>query len=354
MSAAGFLTVLAPGLMTSVQDLGRFGFQELGMPVAGAMDPVALRLANALVGNPLGTAGLEIGYLGPTLQADCDGVRIALVGEARLTLQPAGSGDAPGEARPLKPGRSHWLRRGDRLAIGAVDGGSTACLAIAGGFALAPFMGSLSTYMRSGLGGFEGRALKAGDRLPLASIAAPGTERALTGSFEYGSGPVRVVLGPQDDRFTAAGIATFLGGEYVVTKEADRMGLRLEGPPVEHVRGADIASEGVVTGSIQVPGNGQPIILMADRQTTGGYTKIATVISADLPRVGRLRPGERLTFAAVDVAAAEAARRQQEQAVLALVAGIGPALPDVYLDLAALYSANLISGAVDAPSGDWR
>lgn len=348
--SAGFLDVVAPGLMTSVQDLGRLGAQALGMPVAGATDAIALRLANAVAGNPETTAALEIGYLGPTLVAACDGVRVVLGGKAKLILQPAGGG----EARPVKPWRSLLLRRGDKLTIGAVEEGGVAYLAVAGGFAIPAFMGSLSTYMRSGLGGFEGRALKAGDRLPLNTVATEGDERELADEIDYGSGPVRVVLGPQDDRFTAKGIETFLSATYTVTKEADRMGIRLEGETIEHTRGADIASEGVVTGSIQVPGNGKPIILMADRQTTGGYTKIATVISADLPRVGRMKPGDTLTFAAVAVAEAEAIRREQEKQVRRLIDGIRTAMPDVYLDLNALYTQNLISGAVDAPSGHGR
>lgn len=348
--SAGFLDVVAPGLMTSVQDLGRLGAQALGMPVAGATDAIALRLANAVAGNPENTAALEIGYLGPTLVAACDGVRVVLGGKAKLTLQPAGDG----AARPVQPWRSLLLKRGDKLTIGAVEEGGVAYLAVAGGFAIPAFMGSLSTYMRSGLGGFEGRALKAGDRLPLNVVAAEGDERELADEIDYGSGPVRVVLGPQDDRFTAKGIETFLSATYTVTKEADRMGIRLDGDSIEHTRGADIASEGVVTGSIQVPGNGKPIILMADRQTTGGYTKIATVISADLPRVGRMKPGDTLSFAAVEVAEAEAIRRAQEQQVRRLIDGIRTALPDVYLDLNALYTQNLISGAVDAPSGHWR
>ncbi|WP_341910018.1 biotin-dependent carboxyltransferase family protein [Ferrovibrio terrae] len=345
--SAGFLEVVAPGLMTSVQDLGRFGAQALGMPVAGATDPLALRLANAVLGNPAGMAALEIGYLGPALVAAADGVRVVLGGKAKLTVQPADGG----EARSAKPWRSLLLRRGDKLTIGTVEDGAIAYLAVAGGFAIQPFMGSLSTYMRSGLGGFEGRALKAGDRLPLNMAAADGDEREAVDGIDYGGGPIRVVLGPQEDRFTPKGIETFLAATYAVTKEADRMGIRLEGEVIEHVRGADIASEGVVTGSIQVPGNGQPIILMADRQTTGGYTKIATVISADLPRIGRMKPGDMLQFAAVTVAEAEAARRAQEQALRRLIEGIRTALPDVYLDLNALYTQNLISGAVDAPSG---
>ena len=342
------LEIIAPGLMTSVQDLGRLGHQALGMPVAGAMDPVALRLANALVGNPENTAALEIGYLGPTLNVVAESLRVAFAGKAKLLLHPA----AGGEARALKPFRSALLRHGDRLQIGAVEEGSVAYLAVSGGFAIQPFLGSLSTYMRAGLGGFEGRALKAGDRLPLVSGAAPDDgEQELTDAFDYGSGPVRVVLGPQEDRFTESGIAIFLSATYTVTKEADRMGLRLDGPVVEHTRGADIASEGLVTGSIQIPGNGKPIILMADRQTTGGYTKIATVISADLPRVGRLKPGDTLAFVAVSVAEAETLRRNQEKAIRKLIEAIRPAQPDVTLDLAALYTENLISGMVDARTG---
>lgn len=342
------LEVIAPGLMTSVQDLGRLGYQALGMPVAGAMDPVMLRLANALAGNPENTAALEIGYLGPTLKTAAESLRVAFAGKAKLLLHPA----AGGEARALKPFRSVLLRCGDRLQIGAVEEGSVAYLAVSGGFAIRSFLGSLSTYMRAGLGGFEGRALKAGDRLPLIQDAAPAMEeQELTDSFDYGSGPVRVVLGPQEDRFTETGIRTFLSSTYTVTKEADRMGLRLDGPVVEHTRGADIASEGLVTGSIQIPGNGKPIILMADRQTTGGYTKIATVISADLPRVGRLKPGDTLAFAAVSVAEAETLRRNQEKAIRKLIEAIRAAEPDVTLDLAALYTENLISGMVDARTG---
>src|SRR5690606_11276543 len=349
MSAA--LEIVAPGLMTSVQDLGRYGHQALGMPVAGAMDPVALRLANALVGNAENAAALEIGYLGPTVTVAADSVRGAFAGAAKLTLQLAGGG----EPRLLKPFRSALLKRGDRLAIGAVEEGSVGYLAVAGGFAIQPFLGSLSTYMRAGLGGFEGRALRAGDRLPLALDAAPqGEEQELAETFDYGTGAIRVVLGPQEDRFTSKGIETFLSETYTANKEADRRGLRLEGDVVEHTKGADIASEGLVTGSIQVPGYGKPIILMADRQTTGGYTKIATVISADLPRVGRLKPGDSLTFAAVSVEEAEGLRRAQEAALRRLIEGIRPAQPDVTLDLAALYNENLISGMVDARTGVGR
>ncbi|AWB06696.1 allophanate hydrolase (plasmid) [Azospirillum humicireducens] len=348
---SAFLTVVRPGLFATIQDLGRFGFQELGMPVAGALDPVALRLANALVGNPQGMAGLEIALLGPVLRVDSPAVRIAAVGPLAMTLEREGEA-----TRPLEPHRSHSLRQGDLLRLGAVDGASVAYLAVAGGFALAPVMGSLSIYVRAGIGPLGGRPLGQDDRLPLARDgAADGPpdepDLELPQPPEYGVGPLRVVLGPQDDRFTEQALATFLSAAYHVGKQADRMGLRLEGPSLKHRGSADIPSDGLVTGSIQVPGNGQPILLLNDHQTAGGYTKIATVISADLPRAGRLRPGDRLSFQAVTVDEAEAIRRRQEQAISGWIRAIRPVRPAGGIDLEALYAENLISGTVDIVNG---
>lgn len=345
MSAS--LTVVRPGLFATIQDLGRFGFQELGMPVAGALDPVALRLANALVGNPQGMAGLEIALLGPVLRVDAASVRIAAVGPLAMTLEREGEA-----TRPLEPHRSHILRQGDLLRLGAVDGASVAYLAVAGGFALAPVMGSLSTYVRAGIGPLGGRPLGQDDRLPLVRDGVPdGEEVELPQPPDYGGGPLRVVLGPQDDRFTEQALATFLSATYHVGKQADRMGLRLEGPVLKHRGSADIPSDGLVTGSIQVPGNGQPILLLNDHQTAGGYAKIATVISADLPRAGRLRPGDRLSFLAVTVDEAEAIRRRQEQAIAGWIRAICPVRPAGGIDLEALYAENLISGTVDIVNG---
>jgi biotin-dependent carboxylase-like uncharacterized protein len=342
MSAS--LVVARAGMFDTLQDLGRRGFQDLGMPTAGAMDPVGLRLTNALAGNAEATAALEISVLGPELRVEADSARVAVAGPVRLSVT-----EVPGEeSRPLDSDRSHLLKRGQSLRIGAVDGVSVAYVAVEGGFALPPFMGSLSTYTRAGLGGLDGRKLRDGDVLPLTLAATP--ERAelmLAAPFDYGAGPVRVVLGPQDDHFTAAGIEAFLSGTYTVTKEADRMGFRLQGPAIAHnERGADIASDGISPGAIQVPAAGQPIILLADRQTIGGYTKIATVISADLPRVGRLLPGMTLQFAAVSVAEAEAARRAIEARVRDAIAAIAPARPPGGIDLDALYRENLIDGVV--------
>ncbi len=342
-----FLTVVRPGLFATIQDLGRFGFQELGMPVAGALDPVALRLANALVGNPQGMAGLEIALLGPVLRVESPAVRFAAVGPLAMVLEREGE-----VSQPLEPHRSHTLRQGDLLRLGAVDGASVAYLAVAGGFALAPVMGSLSTYVRAGIGPLGGRPLGQDDRLPLVRDSAPdGPDMELPQPPEYGVGPLRVVLGPQDDRFTEQALATFLSATYHVGKQADRMGLRLEGPVLKHRGSADIPSDGLVTGSIQVPGNGQPILLLNDHQTAGGYAKIATVISADLPRAGRLRPGDRLSFQAVTVDEAEAIRRRQEQAISGWIRAIRPVRPAGGIDLEALYAENLISGTVDIVNG---
>lgn len=342
------LKAVRPGLFTTVQDLGRFGFQELGVPVAGVLDPLALRLANALVGNPPGMAGLEIAYLGPSLRVEADSVRVAAAGPLTMTLERDGEGQ-----QTLAPWRSHSLRRGDTLHLTSVSGAAVAVLAVAGGFALPAFLGSLSTYTRAGLGPLGGQPLREGTLLPLAAPAAPATaDVELPEEPDYGSGPVRVVLGPQEDRFTEEAARLFLASSYTLGKQSDRMGLRLEGPALAHRAGADIPSDGLVTGSIQVPGNGLPILLLNDHQTIGGYAKIATVISADLPRVGRLRAGDRLSFAAVTVEEAEAIRRRQEAHLATLIRGIRAVRPPGGVDLDALYASNLVSGVVDIVNGN--
>jgi biotin-dependent carboxylase-like uncharacterized protein len=341
MSAA--LKVVRAGLFDTVQDFGRIGFMALGMPTAGAMDRIALTLANALVGNPAATAGLEISVMGPDLLAEADSVRVALVGP--LTPALIEGPDAP--PKPLDSDRTYLLTHGQVLRVGMVDGSSTAYLAIAGGFALAPFMGSLSTYARAGVGGLDGRRLAVGDVLPLTlEQAPPGDDRRLGTPFDYGSGPICVVWGPQDDYFSARGRETFVESEYRVSKEADRMGIRFEGPIIEHSKGADIISDGIGPGAIQVPGAGLPIVLLGDRQTVGGYPKIATVASVDLPRVGRLAPGRTVRFTPITVDEAEKLRRQQEARLTRAVADLPIARPPGGIDLARLYEDNLISGVV--------
>jgi biotin-dependent carboxylase-like uncharacterized protein len=341
MSAA--LKVVRAGLFDTLQDGGRIGFMALGMPTAGAMDRIALGLANALCGNPANTAVLEIGVMGPDLLVEADSVRVALVGPLSPTLIEAP--DAP--PRPIESDRSHLLKRGQVLRLGMIEGSSTAYLAVAGGFALPAFMGSLSTYARAGVGGFEGRKLAAGDSLALAREQAPaGDEKKLAQPFDYGSGPVRIVWGPQDDYFSDKGRRTFIGSDYRVSKEADRMGIRFEGPTIEHSKGADIISDGIGPGAIQVPGAGLPIVLLADRQTVGGYPKIATVASVDLPRLGRLPPGQTVRFAPVSVEEAEKLRRDQEARLARAIADLKTARPPGGIDLVRLYEENLIDGVV--------
>ena len=329
------LRVLQPGLCTTVQDRGRFGHQRQGVPVCGVLDPRALTLANLAVGNPPDQAALEILVAGPTLEVAADGVRVALAGMATLTVNGAA----------MVPGRSLTLRRGDILAIGASQG-RAALLAVAGGFDLPAVLGSRSTCLKSGFGGLHGRALIAGDVLPLvAATAPPGPDRACP-PLPVAGGPMRVMLGPQDDHFSTAAIATFLQQEWRAARDSDRMGTRLEGTPLPHRSGADIVSDGIVTGSIQVPGSGQPIVLLADHQTTGGYPKIATVITADLARFAQVRPGDPLRFAAVTPEQALQARAAQRDEIAALCRRV---VPVAGLDTESLLAENLISGVVADP-----
>jgi biotin-dependent carboxylase-like uncharacterized protein len=343
MSAA--LKVVRAGLFDTVQDMGRTGYMALGMPTAGAMDRVGLRLANALAGNSAETAGLEIGVMGPDLVVEADSVRVALAGPLTPSLIEA----ADAAPKALETDRTHLLKRGQTLRVGMIEGASTAYLAVSGGFALPLFMGSLSTYSRAGVGGFQGRKLGPGDALPLARATAPGgDERKLAAPFDYGTGPIRVVWGPQDDYFTDEGKRTFTGSEYRVSKEADRMGIRFEGPTIAHSQGADIISDGIAAGAIQVPGAGLPIVLLSDRQTVGGYPKIATVASVDLPRLGRLLPGQSVRFATITVDEAEKLRRDQEARIQRTIAGFQTARPPGGVDLVRLYEENLIGGVVGA------
>lgn len=323
----------------TVQDFGRPRHQHLGVPVSGVLDPTALRLANALVGNPGGTEALEIRMMGPTLEVEAGSVRVALTG-TRAPLEVLGE-----ETIALPAHQSVSLTRGQRFRVGALPDGATAILAVEGGFALPQIYGSRSTYGRAGIGGFQGRALAEGDAIPLRLEEAPSRgEVRLDDGYLDERGPFRVILGPQRDFFTEAAITTFLSNAYTVTREADRMGMRLDGPVLTHARGYNIVSDGIVTGAVQVPGNGLPIVLLADHQTTGGYPKLGAVISADIPRLGRLRPGDEIRFEEVTVEAAEAAIRAREAELCRLIDGMIPA--GAWLDEAALYRENLISGIV--------
>jgi biotin-dependent carboxylase-like uncharacterized protein len=337
------LKVLTPGLHTTVQDLGRVGWQALGVPVSGALDDFSLRLGNSLVDNPPGVAALEIVHSGPSFEVAAETVRVAVAG--------IGAALAIGERGHIVAAwHSASLTRGDVFQI--VLGRESVCayLAVEGGVAVPLVLGSASTYLRAGLGGFEGRSLRQGDLVPLAvERASDRPEQHLPAPpAATGGRPIHVILGPQQEYFTEEAVATLLDAEFHISTSADRMGMRLDGPRLCHRDGWDIVSDAIATGAIQVPGSGQPILLLADHQTTGGYPKIATVISADVPAVGRRRPGDAIRFAAVTVAEAEQLARDQEHRLSALVASIEPVQGEGNIDLATLYAGNLISGVVTA------
>ena len=341
------LRVVAPGLLTTIQDFGRTGYQHLGVSVNGALDPVSLRAANLLVGNAPGTAALEVAYLGPTLVVETDDVRIAVVGaRAAIDVLPD---ETAAEGRRVEGMQSLRLRRGEAVRIGALTGGTVLYLAVEGGFEIAPVLGSLSTCIRGGIGGWQGRALKAGDRLPLCRTGAGDRGEVRLEGLDLAPPPrIRAIPGPQHDHFPDDEVAAFFAGEYTVGPSAARMGMRLTGRPIRPLRGFDIPSDGIAPGSIQVPGHGQPVVLLADRQTTGGYPKIATVISADLPALARLPIGARTGFEAVTVEAAAAARQEHVAALAALERSIVP-VGDAATDLSPrLQEANLVSGVVNA------
>lgn len=295
------LEIWEPGLLTTVQDGGRVGWARYGVPPSGPLDKAAFRAANRLVGNPPDAAGLEITLTGPTLR--CSRPSLVAVCGAEFELW-TGSIRVP-------TWHAVFLRTGQWLYFGERREGARAYLAVDGGMDVPPFLDSRSTYLTGGFGGLEGRALRRGDRLPLgpgalqpsmrAGRAWPASERP-----PYTSAPtLRVILGPQDDHFTQAGLETFLSTAYELTPESNRMGARLKGPPIQHRDTTGIVSDGVVIGSVQVPASGQPIVMLADHQTTGGYPKIATVIQADLPLLAQIVPGDYVRFDAVSLAEAQ-------------------------------------------------
>lgn len=325
------LEVIDPGMAAAVQDFGRFGLKRFGVPSAGALDPLLLTCANLLLGNPPQAAGLEILAMGPALLAAEGPVAVALAGEIE------GRKTAPDGTDSAVPAWSAvLLAQGESLKIGAPRKG-VAYLGVSGGLQTAPMLGSRATYRRAGLGGF----LAAGERLPCGASDALRQGPA----WRYEDAPIRVLPGPQEDHFPAASLQALEEAEFKIAQTSDRMGLRLTGPVLSHNdKGAEIPTDGVVPGAIQVPGDGQPIVLLADGQTTGGYAKIATVISADLPRLGHARPGESLRFRLVSRGEARKALAKRRADLAAWQGKLTGAAGEI--DQAALYRANLISGVV--------
>ena len=329
------LLVTNVGPATSVQDAGRFGAQRYGLTPSGAMDRLALATANALAGNPQFVAAIELGPFGATFTAEGGPIRIAVAGASRGIKV---------DDRVLPLNQSTTLAAGERMVLGAAREGVFSYLAIEGGIQGEAAFGSLSVNARAGLGSPVPRPLQSGDHLDV---------RAATGRSEHAipplppsPDPIRVVLGPQDDEFGDA-VKTFLDGTWTISATSDRMGYRLEGPVIHHQHGHNIVSDGTVNGSIQVPGNGQPIVLMRDRGTTGGYPKIATLIGADFGRFAQMPPGRPFRFQAVSVndarraAIAFAARLHDLPARMVDVA-------NVEFNVAALQNANVAGSAVNA------
>ncbi len=305
------LEIISPGIQTTIQDRGRFGFGQYGVAPSGALDGYSLRIGNLLVGNPEDEACLETVLLGLSIRFLADAV-IAVTG---ADLQPVLNNT------PLAMWRSHAVQKGDALAFRGPKNGCRAYLAVGRGIGVPRVMGSKSTNLPAGFGGMEGRALIKGDILPtdetLETSAPPGRTLEPRWIPDYpGQWTLRVVLGPQDDQISEAGLHTFLNTGYTASTHSDRTGIRLEGEGVERKPGAaeSIISEGIVSGSIQIPGDGLPIIILGET-VTGGYRKIAAVISADLPLLGQVKPGDRVQFQAVSVETAVDAAREMEEAI---------------------------------------
>lgn len=307
--AGGGLTVVRPGLLSTVQDLGRWGYQDRGVPVAGPMDAVSHRVANVAVGNPPGSATIEMTLVGPELRFEQDAVFALAGGDFGATL----------DDRSVTRNRPTRARAGATLRCGAHAQGARAYLAVGGGIRTEPVMGSRATHLVSAMGGVAGRPLMAGDRLPLApgARAAGGRSVALAPAATTRV-RLRVLPGPQDDFFDAGAFERLQGSAFTVSPQSNRMAYRLSGATVPRVSEREMISDAMVFGGIQVPPSGEPILLMADRQTSGGYPQIATVITADLPRAGQLAPGDQVEFAVCTRREAMSALIAQEGLLLAL------------------------------------
>lgn len=324
------ITVLKPGVLSTFQDLGRTGSQHVGVPVCGAMDLRAHRLANLLAGNDADHASLEVTLTGPTLRFEAPAC-FAITG---ANLQPTLNGNPIAGYRPL------IARAGDVLAFGTAppDTGVRAYLAVHGGYALTPVLGSTSTYVRGGFGGHAGRALAKGDvielqtSLPTATDSLSELAQALWQIRVYVPSALsgrtrdrlRLLPGVHWEEFTADSQHDLLHTEFRISTQSDRMGYRLEGPPLTMTTPRQILSEATGYGTIQVPSGGEAIVLMADRQSTGGYPKIAQVISVDLPDLAQRRPGQSVRFASIDLDEAQRLDGEREEAFTQLQEALAP------------------------------
>ncbi len=302
----GKIRINNQGLLTTVQDLGRFGYQEFGMPVAGAMDSYSLRLANYLVGNKPDEACLEATFLGSEIEFKSDTVIAVSGGVAPIMLN----------GKAVEMNVSLKVKAGDVLSFGMMTKGCRIYIAFAGGIDVPVLMDSKSTYLRGKLGGFEGRSLQAEDELKIADFTGEYKNRSLPAEYikEYKTeNLIRFITGTEISRFPFEGMLTFLNSVYTISPKSDRMGYRLSGAKIEHKEGADIISSGISTGAVQVPGHGVPIIMLADHQTVGGYTKIANIISVDIPLLGQMKAGDKIRFTEVRLDKAQELLKEQER-----------------------------------------
>ncbi len=338
------LLILEPGVAT-LQDCGRHGYQRFGVPVSGALDPISLAIANILAGNSPGTAAIEILSARFAIEVEAKSVTLALAGAAAgLTLE---GGKAHSRVAPFQ---SFTALRGDAVRIPPPRAGAVSYLAVEGGFDIAPALGSRSTYRRAALGGYRGRTLGLGDRLPLRLASSERVPVCIDVDVRAPE-VLRVMRGPNAEYFCTRSFETLFASVYTVSPASDRMGLRLQGARLDRAIQGELPSQGTTAGGMQVPADGQPILLLADRQTTGGYPRIATVIGADIAAAGRLCSGMSVRF---DEASREEAVRllQAQQAWLAnLPAALKPAHANT-LSPEHLLSSNLIGGVTSGLSGE--
>lgn len=333
------LRILTAGPGSTVQDGGRHGYLRYGVTGAGPMDPFAHALANRALGNPAGAAAIEVSLGGVEITAEEEPLTVAVAG---------GSFSVTLDGQALPSAVVTRLEPGARLRLKAGAAGCWCYLALAGGLDLPLVLGSASTHTRTGIGGLAGRALAAGDSLAVGSLVTAEIETGAIQArlLDRPADMIRVILGPQDDYFAPDQIAAFLAGPWKVSARGDRMACFLEGPKLTHARGYNITSDGIAMGAIQVPGEGQPIVLMADRQSTGGYPKIATIIGPDLGRLAQARPGSTIRFRTASHAEAVAARAEEQ----AFLAGTTPveSLIRTRFTSEFLLGLNLVDGYVDA------
>lgn len=300
------------GFLTTIQDMGRYGYQETGMAVSGVMDTHSAALANILVGNDENEAVIEVTMMGPMIEFTEDNLVAVTGGDLGAKL----------DGEPMARYEAVLVKAGQTLSFMGMFGGSRAYIAFAGGLDVPVVMGSRSTNLKSKVGGLEGRKLGAGDEIgfcaPASWLPNLGGRKLPLPDYSAREHTLRVVMGPQDDCFTEKGISTFLGSTYTISNEYDRMGCRMEGEIIEHKNGGDIITDGISFGAVQVPSHGNPIVMMADHQTTGGYTKIANVISVDLPTLAQCMPGFKIHFKEVSIEEAQDLYCEEKKALRSL------------------------------------